>query len=792
MDRNTLYNDFLQRYPLESLAKMTLPEYTDLVPNESFCNWIESKAEELGSIWGSTSYKFGIFRYKNIVKDNSKFQYDDRYAWYSRYKAPDAETAFKIVRDAIVAIAHAARNHDLDAIEKVGVLSGMFKWKIAFLYSDKWLIPIYNSEWLKDICINFGMPDAHKANMAQMMRFLIDRRGDKDTFEYSDELYALKQRIYADRPQRVWLYAPGEGASQWSRCVADGVMVLGWDEMGDFSRFASREAVLAEMRKVYDKPKGRFSNDSLAVWEFANVVKPGDIVYAKKGLYKIIGRGVVEGDYEYCDDAESYTGTRRVRWTNVGEFDSPRSLNQKTLTDISRYPDYVEQLKQIFVSEEAPAENTPLETPRYWWLVASPKYWSFSELKVGDTVDYTVKNAKGNKRRIPANFEAAREGDIVVGYEANPAKKIVALAKVVKASNGETITFEKTEELESPIPWAAFKDNEALASMEFLKNQNGSFFKLTPEEYDAVLDLIRRENPASEDANPIKRKEDFEAYGKEQFLREVFMSEQKLDELVQLLRLKKNVILQGSPGVGKTFSARRIAYYMMGRKDNSRIEMVQFHQNYSYEDFIMGYRPTADGGFELRTGTFYNFCKKAAEDPDNEYFFIIDEINRGNLSKVFGELLMLVENNYRGESIRLAYRNEKFAVPQNLYIIGMMNTADRSLAMIDYALRRRFSFHTIAPGFDTEGFKAELGKHSDPRIAKVVAAVAALNEVIKKDSSLGSGFCIGHSYFCDQPVDNKWIDYVVRYDICPMLDEYWFDSKEKCEAEKARILDLLK
>lgn len=790
-DRDTLYDEFQKRYPLESLPEMTLSEYTDLVPNESFCNWIESKVNELGSIWGSNSYKFGIFRYKNIVKDNSKFQYDENYAWYARYNAPDAESAFKIVRDAIVEIANAARNHDLEAIKNNDVLNGMYKWKIAFLYSEKWLIPIYNQEWLREICINYGMSDAHKSDSAEMMRFLIERRGDKDPFEYYDELLALWNKMNADRPQRVWLYAPGEGASQWDRCVKEGIMVLGWKEMGDYSRFASKDDILVEMRKVYNKPKGKFMNDTLALWEFVNQVKPGDIIFAKKGLYKIVGRGIVEGDYEHLDDDSPYPNIRKVKWADTGEWDSPHQQVQKTLTDISKYPDYVERLKHL-IDSDYHSDNQSEPVSQFWWLVASPKYWSFADLKVGDTVDYTVKNDKGNKRRVPANFENAKVGDAVIGYEANPVKKIVAIAKVVKASNGETITFEKTETLEAPISWFAFKDLESLSEMEFIKNQNGSFFKLTPEEYAVILDLIRQENPEQDDANPIKQKEDFEAYTKEQYLSEVFMSEAKLDELVQLLRLKKNVILQGAPGVGKTFSAKRLAYYMMGKKDTNRVEMVQFHQNYSYEDFIMGYRPTAEGGFELRKGVFYNFCKRAEEQADKDFFFIIDEINRGNLSKIFGELLMLIENSYRGQSVKLAYSGELFSVPKNMHIIGMMNTADRSLAMIDYALRRRFSFHAMTPGFDTDGFKSEMTKHTDPRIAKVVEAIVSLNDKIAKDDSLGGGFCIGHSYFCDQPTDLPWIEHMVRYDICPMLDEYWFDSKQKCEAEKSHLLELLK
>ena len=158
-------------------------------------------------------------------------------------------------------------------------------------------------------------------------------------------------------------------------------------------------------------------------------------------------------------------------------------------------------------------------------------------------------------------------------------------------------------------------------------------------------------------------------------------------------------------GRRKTFAAKRLAYSMMGHKDDSRIELVQFHQNYSYEDFVMGYKPT-DSGFALKSGVFYEFCNKASSQPGKDFFFIIDEINRGNMSKIFGELLMLIEKDYRGTEATLAYNGKAFSVPENLFIIGMMNTADRSLAMIDYALRRRFSFFEISPGFETESLHA--------------------------------------------------------------------------------------
>ena len=270
-----------------------------------------------------------------------------------------------------------------------------------------------------------------------------------------------------------------------------------------------------------------------------------------------------------------------------------------------------------------------------------------------------------------------------------------------------------------------------------------------------------------------------EKYGKDDFLAEVYMTGAKYDRLLNVLKRKKNIILQGAPGVGKTFAAKRLAYAMMGEKDKERIEFIQFHQNYSYEDFMMGYKPTENGGFEMQYGVFYRFCKKAENNPEKDYFFIIDEINRGNMSKIFGELLLLIEKDYRGTSSKLAYQNLNFSVPENLYIIGMMNTADRSLAMIDYALRRRFSFFDMEPGFDTDGFKEYQEKLASDKFNALIECIKELNNEIADDPSLGKGFCIGHSYFCGLKADEctqELLEGIVEYDILPMLSEYWFDN----------------
>ena len=293
----------------------------------------------------------------------------------------------------------------------------------------------------------------------------------------------------------------------------------------------------------------------------------------------------------------------------------------------------------------------------------------------------------------------------------------------------------------------------------------------------------KKGDSVSSDDEWFPSQEEYTPYTKDDFLSEVYMTEEKYDRLAGVLLNKMNIILQGAPGVGKTFAAKRLAYSLMGEKDDSRIEFVQFHQNYSYEDFMMGYRPSGDS-FELKYGVFYRFCKKAENQPDKKFFFIIDEINRGNLSKIFGELLMLIEKDYRGTKATLAYNGMPFTVPENLYIIGMMNTADRSLAMIDYALRRRFSFFEIDPGFESKGFSDYQQTLENETFDELIKKVIELNEEISRDKSLGKGFCIGHSYFCGRTKEtctDEWMQSVVDYDILPMLQEYWFDDDSKVQ-----------
>ena len=429
-----------------------------------------------------------------------------------------------------------------------------------------------------------------------------------------------------------WLYSPGEGAVIWDECCEKGIMAIGWDEIGDLNQYATKNEMKQAMKEHID-PERPYTMAAHATWQFANEIKPGDIVFAKKGRSTVIGKGVVISDYVFDDSRDDNKNVRKVNWTHKGEWSHPGQAAMKTLTDITSYTDYVAKLNALFESDES----------------------------------------------------------------------------------------DDVEEEEVSYP----------------------------------------------------------AYSKEKFLDEVFMDEANYNTLVGLVLNKKNVILQGAPGVGKTFAAKRLAYSIMKVKDPNRVMMVQFHQSYSYEDFIMGFRPS-EKGFELKHGAFYNFCKSAEIDSENEYFFIIDEINRGNLSKIFGELFMLIESDKRGVELQLLYSDEKFSVPDNVYIIGMMNTADRSLAMLDYALRRRFAFYEMKPGFNSKGFLEYRVGLMSIRFDKLIQCVEQLNTAIAGDESLGEGFCIGHSYFCNvTDVSEQSLSAIVEYELIPLLREYWFDEPVK-------------
>ncbi|AJI78219.1 AAA family ATPase [Corynebacterium singulare] len=461
---------------------------------------------------------------------------------------------------------------------------------------------------------------------------------------WTPAVLALWNEEESDEPQRrnYWLYDPGDNPQRWDEFKSEGLIGLGWDGLGDYGAYPDRAAIEAEMQKEDSAKASR--NQPQAVWEFQREIQVGDIVFARRGKNKILGRGVVASAPRYEKSRSAFKNVRDVKWEFTGEWEFVLSANQKSLTRITDKRGLIEQLDALFAVE--------------------------------------------------------------------------------------------TEDELSPV-------------------------------------------------SSVK------AYTDKEFLNEVFFTRHQFDRLLSLIGRKKNVILTGPPGVGKTYVARRIAFADMEERDSSRIEQIQFHQSYSYEDFMMGFRPNKDGGFDLVNGPFYAFCEKAREEPDRHFFFIIDEINRGNVSKIFGELLMLIESDKRGQGLRLIYNDEIFSVPDNVYLIGTMNTADRSLAVMDHALRRRFGFFNIPPAFESVGFQTWKESQESESLDALVEVIRALNEVIADDPRLGRGFLIGHSFVVQgssgDETEDDWLYSVVEDDLVPLLEEYWFDEPALVDSWSSRL-----
>lgn len=725
--------------------------------------------------------------FNGVVEMNSKRS--NFIAFEDKRKEGDIDRLWKVFEDAVL-------GHDIeesyDALENQYLIKYNLTFALFWVRPDLYLPLDSNSQkLLLSLGITFDNKKFLKYQEYKNVMKRLTEKMRKETLGYtnyaefsyaaylkSSQMAKEAKKEAAEAKKNYWIYAPGEQAVFWDIYYQEGVMGLGWDKIGNLKKIKSIEELESQLKWRYNTDTSQDKNADM-LYAFANEMKPGDVIFVKKGRKLILGRGIVTSDYYYDEKREYQPHIRKVQWTDKGEWETADYMPIKTLTKITGYK-IVETLNSLIDGHSKVEE--PFEAPtsdNYWWLVANPQIWSLSDMKIGEEQEYSLYNDKGNQRRIFQHFSNAKKGDKVLGYEARSTQKVICLLEISKENDGEEIGFKKIETLPNPISFSTLKEIPGLKDMEYMKNQQGSFFKVTPEEYRIIMGLARGEKPVEK-----------EKYSREDFLKDVFVSQDDYERLESLLLRKKNLILQGAPGVGKTYAAKRLAYAIMGEKDENRIMQVQFHQNYSYEDFVMGYKPNKDGGFDLKPGKFYKFCKDAEKDRAHKYFFIIDEINRGNLSKIFGELLMLIENDYRDKKIELSYNDEKFSVPANVYIIGMMNTADRSLAMIDYALRRRFSFFEMKPGFETPQFKAYIAEKEDTKLNKLVNAIVALNKLIESDDSLGSGFCIGHSYLCE--LGTKYnLDSIVEYDIIPMLREYWFDNNERFNQEALKLRNAL-
>jgi len=581
---------------------------------------------------------------------------------------------------------------------------------------------------------------------------------------------------------RYWQIAPGESARLWEDLRNNSLAAVGYSPLNFDLSNKSKDELLHDYKEAHPDDSDKQAQIQVTMlWNFINL-RPGDKFITNKGRRFLLGCGVVEGNYNFKPDRSEYKHTIPVHYYKVSEqgVRIPKIFKGKfgkTIVPLTKTE--FNKLEALFDASQKAA----------WIFQANPKYFDIAG---------AVKSLKLRTWGVKKYKNQIFPGDTVYIWQAGPNAGILGVGEVL--DKPQELPFPEEEKpfiakegnfkeidtrvrvkinkvLDPPVLKNKVLSDPILSNLQILKMPHGAVFPLSAEENEALNVYIS----------------DGGQYTLVDAMKGLFMEEDEFKYILNRLKIKKNIILQGPPGVDKTFIAKRLAYCLMGVKDNSRVQMIQFHQSYSYEDFIQGFRPNDEGKFDLRNGVFYQFCKIAQEDQDNLYFFIIDEINRGNLSKIFGEVMMLIEPDKRGQefAVPLTYSKDggdEFFIPPNLCIIGTMNTADRSLAMVDYALRRRFSFMYLEPKFSSPKFGKFLEGYNvgNQIITKIVERMTQLNDSIGEDiKNLGSGYRIGHSYFCpdsqEEEYDEEWYRSVIKSEIEPLLEEYWFDDIQKVE-----------
>lgn len=560
---------------------------------------------------------------------------------------------------------------------------------------------------------------------------------------------------------KYWLYSAGEKSYKWDEFYKDGIMAIGWDYLGDLTKYSSQAEIADKITKEENKTQYPM-NASKANWEFAKDMQVGDIVYVKKGLQDaLIGRGIVKSDYIYDANRNEYKSIRKVEWTHNGIYDVDfkvldiKQWNQKTLTEISqsKYKDFCLKIEDVFMKKQ-PEENSnslQVNIPLNQILYGPP----------GTGKTYSVRqyitDIVGQNPGLKTDNEEQKINNAVKDLTWYSA---IALSMY---RNGKNNKYKVPNLQHQKIikAFAATKESKKIKATLWFQMQSH-----TSESSENV------NNSTKHPPYLFDKTENSEWYLTETGIKFV---EENLSEQLEFLNAKNS-----------------------SRKIEDFYKFITFHQSYSYEEFVEGIKPSINNdednatiSYEYNRGIFKEICQQANSDPENNYLLIIDEINRGNISKIFGELITLIESDKRvisnGERIfentktqneelvvTLPYTKSKFGVPINLYILGTMNTSDRSIASIDIALRRRFKFVEMMP-------KRELIADFGINFADVFEN---LNTKIK--ILLDRDHQIGHSYFIKTKYENAGIDELKTIwfsEILPLLNEYFY-----CDWEKLKLV----
>ena len=774
----------LDLFPIESWPSLTKERYalgTDV--DESFCKLMEYRTNILGGIGGGQALKHMLYRRNDGT-------------WYFRPEYANENQAWEAIRAGFVeafTLGAEGRWAEVDEIQAIKPGTTL-RTKTMYVYFVDQLLPFFSSATQRQIYSALGgegdMPDGVAG--ARALFDLAKSTGVFDgwhTVEIGRFLWTWADTRVGKQIVKV---APGYNAEFWDACRAGGYICVGWDQVGDLKQFESKDQfrqAFADAFPNYSPSKATAKANEL--WRLMEL-QPGDIVIANQGTSQIMGVGdVVEPGYAWRPDRGDWAfHTVAVDWQDRPgwEIDPIKRWALTTVSDVSAeeykriregmhdggpppdgpgsrgvppdplladMADTIERKGQLILygppgtgktynalrfsvwwlskRDAMPEASTLLgdaaafaraEThlataqaeQRTWWVVANPTEWSWDRLQAEGTIDYRY-------GRLQRNYPLLQAGDLVIGYSANPEKRITALARVAQglhvADGKQRIVLEFVANVPHGLSYAELLADDRLSKSEPMRFRNqGTLFALTGDEADYLLSLLKERNPDL----PIEN--------------------------------------AAEEGVGQ-------------------LTRVTFHPSYSYEDFVEGYKPqpTGTGQLDLRLtdGVFKRVCRAAQADPDRPYLLLIDEINRGNIPKIFGELITLLELDKRGLTVVLPQSRETFSVPPNVYVLGTMNTADRSIKLLDAALRRRFAFVELMP---------DAGLLEGSKVANLDLALFLSTLNSRVASTVGREKQIGHSFLLEdgQPVTTpEAFARRFRYEILPLLQEYAYEDYGELE-----------
>ena len=772
--------EILKRFPLEKWPEMRLEDYAlgQRGVEDTYCHWLEFKSRWMGSIRGGSSGKLIIYKRR------------DEDGWYFPKVFSNEREAWDALRGEFVKAFDLAEQGKWEQIDELETLARgpAVKLKSLHLYFPDEVLPVYSTAHLRHFLRSLGRPseEVNASSVVALNGFLLAALRREPTVEgwNTEELQRLLYNWRDPREtRRVLKIAPGEDARFWDDCLREGYICVGWDEVGDLSQFESKEAFRARFEEAYPYkghlPQARRKGNEL--WRL-NELEPGDLVVANRGIGRVLALGeVVEPGYRWANERHEYKHTVAIKWDTTYEQIVAPQKRWATVT-VAKVPDTLlktivggkerepivldavygrmaaalERKGQLILYgppgtgktyqarrfavwwllrqlgregadavfgdadrlREAERElSTSQVSSRVWWVVANPKEWSWDRLFRDGRVNYRY-------GRLKRNYPLVQRGDLVVGYQSTPDKRVVALARVSRefqnvGDNPPTIELEPVERLDQGLSYDELKQDAVLVQSEPMRfNNQGTLFALTETEAEHLLVQLAERHPQRD-------------------------------------------VLEQAAESGTTASV-------------GPLTRVTFHPSYTYEDFIEGFRPDAGGAgglsLALEDGIFKRVCRAAQANPGRPYLLLIDEINRGNVAKIMGELLTLLERDKRGLTLILPQSKETFSVPLNVFLLGTMNTADRSIKLLDAALRRRFAFLECMP--DSELLQgAEVGD---------LALDEFLDELNRRIARFeGREKQVGHSYLLvdGQPVDEVE-EFAARFreEILPLLQEYCYDE----------------